>query len=88
MYRICGFKPLKKTIEKLISRRLGGDANPAILRKDGVILLNIKKPGLCLKMKDPVFIRALLGLKAPGAGRLNRIIFPPLKPVFWDFDYL
>lgn len=57
-------------------------------REAGGVSIEIKKSGKITLIQDKKFISMLLGAGIKNSAPVLQLLFPPLKPVFYDFDYL
>jgi GNAT superfamily N-acetyltransferase len=99
MYRICNFGSLMKFLSTLFSRRMR-DAGikgswrgyiklkRVVKNYQGRILIKLLRSRREFYMDEKKFIELVLGLKQAGKDSILKVLFPRLKPVFWDFDYL
>jgi predicted N-acetyltransferase YhbS len=99
MYRICDFRALMKKLSILFSRRLKKagikpswrchiNVKRSVREYNGTIILELKNKGYKIILDEGAFIKMILGLQTPVNIRILKVLFPRLKPVFWDFDYL
>jgi predicted N-acetyltransferase YhbS len=99
MYRICDFRKLMALLGVLFDRRLkkagekeGWKEYIGIKRVEsdfqGSVTINLVKEKKLIVLDEGKFIEMALGLKNYGKERVLKLLFPVLKPVYWDFDYL
>jgi hypothetical protein len=99
MYRICDFGALIRVLGRAFNRRLRQAGLQPGWRKFASIkryirdmqprvLINSKTSKKALLFDEGEFIKLVLGLKTVKKDAILSVLFPLLKPVYWDFDYL
>jgi GNAT superfamily N-acetyltransferase len=99
MYRICDFSALMSVLGKTFSYRLKKagikkrwhyfiSIRRHVQNSKPQVLLNLKSSKRTLLLDEGGFIKLVLGLKTISNDAIARVLFPLLKPVYWDFDYL
>lgn len=100
MYRICDFDAFMSVLGRAFNKRLKMAGLKASWQKYISIIRHVKnlQPRITitpksrgtrtLRLDEGRFIELILGLKTVKTGGILGILFPLLKPVYWDFDYL
>jgi hypothetical protein len=99
MYRICSFPALMRVLGTAFNRRLrqagirGSWRNfigikRVVTDSQPRVFISSKSRSRTLLLDEGEFIKLVLGLKTIKNDVILRALFPLLKPVYWDFDYL